>query len=188
MPSSGAHHPPVVTSTPRSPGRDRSNGMHSVDELAAGSDGVLPDRLPAHRAGAGGRHADWHRANLRLGPSESLALLAGPAAAGAVIAARSLPSALGLDVATYVLSVVVLSLLLRGHRRSRATSRPTAEKPERTGALTRTGFRYVRAGPVPNLAGVVAELVGLRGVILIIGAIATTCPFPLFRRAIRGAP
>lgn len=93
---------------------------------------------------------DWHRANLRLTLSESLGLLAGPALGGVIIGAWSLRSALAIDTATYLVSVVTLVLMARGMAK-RTRRRPTSpdDNPGMV-ALIRVGFRYVRERPVLN--------------------------------------
>lgn len=103
---------------------------------------IVPDLVPSI--------GDWHRANLRLTLSESLGLLAGPALGGVLIAAWSLRSALAIDAATYVISVVTLLLMARGvASRVRRPPRPAGGHP-RLIATIRVGFRYVRERPVLN--------------------------------------
>nr|MDA8322434.1 MFS transporter [Actinomycetota bacterium] len=90
----------------------------------------------------------WHAANTRLSLSESMAVLLGPAAGGLAIAWLTPPGALGLDGASYAVSVLTLSLLAR-RPRPRAHLGPAPEAG--AGSLRRQvldGWRYVRASPV----------------------------------------
>ena len=90
----------------------------------------------------------WQAANTRLSLSESMAVLLGPAAGGLAIAWLTPPGALGLDGASYAVSVLTLGLLAR-RPRPRAHLGPAPEAG--AGSLRRQvldGWRYVRASPI----------------------------------------
>ena len=93
---------------------------------------------------------NWHAANTRLSLSESMAVLLGPAAGGLAIAWLTPPGALGLDGASYAVSVITLSLLTR---RPRPREHPGPAPESGAGSLRRQmldGWRYVRASPILN--------------------------------------
>jgi MFS family permease len=100
----------------------------------------------------------WHAANTRLSLSESMSLLAGPALGGFVVAFLSPAAGLGLDAASYAVSVAsLLTLVLARRRRAGATSGAetgaetgVAPAPVRLHRQIAGGIRYVRRNPVLN--------------------------------------
>jgi MFS family permease len=96
----------------------------------------------------------WHAANTRLSLSESMAMLAGPALGGLVVAVLSPASGLGLDAATYAVSVASLIALVQARRRRPADSTVAATGPPppriRLHRQIAGGIRYVRSSPVLN--------------------------------------
>lgn len=96
----------------------------------------------------------WHAANTRLSLSESMAMLAGPALGGFVVAVLSPASGLALDAATYAVSVASLVALVQARRRRPAGSGVAATDPApprmRLHRQIAGGIRYVRGNPVLN--------------------------------------
>jgi MFS family permease len=97
---------------------------------------LVPDLVPDP--------ARWAAANTRLSLSESVALLAGPAAGGLVVTWLAPPGALLLDAASYAVSVGTLLLAARrAPRPAPVPRRPLLRE-------VRAGLRYVRGQPVLN--------------------------------------
>jgi len=113
--------------------------LYAIAALAAGLDAlqrpslsalvprlVEPEELPA--------------ANSLTSFRKTFGMILGPALAGAIIAGIGLPGAYGIDMATFVVSLVALRLMRA------VPPAPNAERPSMRGVLE--GLRYVRSQPV----------------------------------------
>lgn len=127
------------------------------------------------------------RANRRLGKGRTLALAGLPSVAGIGLIGLVPVSHgfLGLALALFTFGLgqgmfAVNAVTLR-QEHSEAAMRPMATSVHRF-----TSWGALSVGTL--VAGVVAELLGLRAVMLIAGAIAVACLVPLFSRAVLRAP
>lgn len=93
----------------------------------------------------------WHAANIRLTLSESIALFAGPAIGGVVVAALSPPGALAIDAVSYGVSVVcLLTIILARRIRKDSSPAPAVTTKRRLSTQIGEGIAYVRSNPILN--------------------------------------